>query len=162
DMATFIGSSNIGDGPGRQLWDHKYGDLRGDRRHLLKVYGTYQLPWNGTLGAFGLYQSGQPWETWNYEVYRSLPGFGTSTSESARFAENAGSRRTDAHYQMDMTYTQNVPIRGLNLQLQLDAFNVFDNQTGYDVQPAVHTARYGLAREFFDPRRFQLALRLEF
>jgi hypothetical protein len=162
DMSTFIGSSNIADGPGRQIWDHKYGDLRGDRRHLLKLYGTYQLPWNGVVGAFGLYQSGQPWETWNYEIYRSLPGFGTSTSETARFAENAGSRRTDAHYQMDMTYTQNVPIRGLNLQLQLDAFNVTNNQTGYDIQPALHTARYGEAREFFDPRRFQLAVRLEF
>lgn len=162
DMSTFIGSSNIADGPGRQIWDNKYGDLRGDRRHLLKLYGTYSLPWAATVGAFGLYQSGQPWEPWNYEIYRSLPGFGTSTSDTARFAEPSGSRRAEAHYQFDMTYTQNVPIRGLNLQLQLDAFNVLDNQTGYDVQPSTHSALFGRPREFFDPRRFQLALRLEF
>ena len=32
DAAIFIGSSNIGDGAGRQLWNMKYGNLRGDRR----------------------------------------------------------------------------------------------------------------------------------
>ncbi|HEY0141815.1 MAG TPA: carboxypeptidase regulatory-like domain-containing protein [Thermoanaerobaculia bacterium] len=163
DMATFIGSSNIGDGPGRQIWDNKYGDLRGDRRHLLKVYGTYNLPWNAVIGAFGIYQSGQPWEAWNYEIYRTLPGFGTSTSDTARYAEPAGSRRSPAHYQVDMTYTQNVGIfRGYNLQFQLDAFNMLDNQTGYDFQPSVHSAQFGEARQFFDPRRFQLAVRFEF
>ena len=163
DMATFIGSSNIGDGPGRQLWDNKYGDLRGDRRHLLKLYGTYNLPWNGVIGAFGIYQSGQPWEAWNYEIYRTLPGFGTSTSDTARYAEPAGSRRSPAHYQVDMTYTQNVPIfRGYNIQFQLDAFNLLDKQTGYDFQPSVHSAQFGQARQFFDPRRFQLAVRFEF
>ena len=32
DANVFIGSSFIGDGAGRQLWDIKDGDLRGDRR----------------------------------------------------------------------------------------------------------------------------------
>ena len=41
DANIFIGSSNIADGAGRQLWDFKDGDLRGDRPHLLKVYGYY-------------------------------------------------------------------------------------------------------------------------
>src|SRR5262249_7248474 len=36
DMNTFIGSSNIGDGAGRQLWNFKYGTLRGDRPYLVK------------------------------------------------------------------------------------------------------------------------------
>ena len=68
--AIFIGSSIIADGAGRQLWDLKYGDLRGDRRHQLKLYGYYQLPWNASVGAFAIYQSGQPWESWDVEVYR--------------------------------------------------------------------------------------------
>ena len=37
DADIFIGSSNIGDGAGRQLWDFKYGDLRGDRRNVVKM-----------------------------------------------------------------------------------------------------------------------------
>ena len=51
DMNTFIGSSNIADGAGRQLWDNKRGDLRGDRPHLLKAYGFYSLNWKATAGA---------------------------------------------------------------------------------------------------------------
>jgi len=162
DLSIFIGSSNIADGPGRQMWDNKAGDLRGDRRHLLKLFGTYQLPWKASVGAFGLYQSGQPWEAWNYEIYRGLPGFGTSTSDTNRYGEPAGRRRSPEHYQVDLTYVQNIPISFLNLELKLDAFNIFDNQTGYNFEPSVHTATFGTPRDFFDPRRFELAFRVAF
>ena len=60
DANIFIGSSNIGDGAGRQLWNFKDGDLRGDRPHMFKLYGYYTLPWNATAGAFVIAQSGQP------------------------------------------------------------------------------------------------------
>ncbi|HYC59477.1 MAG TPA: TonB-dependent receptor [Thermoanaerobaculia bacterium] len=167
DSSIFVGSSALADGPGRQIWDNKYGDLRGDRRHQLKLYGSYALPWNGTVGAFAIYQSGQPWEAWNYEIYRNLPLFGTSTSDQARYAEPAGSRRTDGHYQMDLTYTQNIPfLNNYNLQFQLDAFNLADNQTGYNPEPSVHRTTglkpFGTDRDFFDQRRFQAAVRLQF
>ena len=38
--------------------ERKEGDLHGDRRHLVKVYGTYSLPWNASAGFYGIYQSG--------------------------------------------------------------------------------------------------------
>jgi hypothetical protein len=41
-------------------------------------------------------------------------------------------------------------------------FNVFDKQTGYSFQPAVHNSEFGQPRSYFDPRRFQLAARLRF
>ncbi|HEX8151483.1 MAG TPA: carboxypeptidase regulatory-like domain-containing protein, partial [Thermoanaerobaculia bacterium] len=162
DLNIFIGSSNMADGVGRQVWDNKYGDLRGDRRHIFKMYGTYSLPWNATAGAFALYQSGQPWEEWNWEVYRNQPGF-SGTSDLIRYAEPAGRRRTDDHYQIDFTYTQNIPIlTGYNLQLQADVFNLTDNQTGYNVQPAFHSAGFGQPRTFYEPRRFQLTAKFQF
>jgi carboxypeptidase family protein len=160
DDNLFIGSSNIGDGAGRQLWDNKTGDLRGDRPHMLKVYGYYFLPWRATAGAFGVAQSGQPWEAWNYEVYRPLVG--TSTSDTNRYAEPAGSHRTDPHYQLDLKYIQDVPFGRYNLQFVADVYNVFDNQTGYNIQPAVHTAGFGLPRNWFDPRRLELTARFRF
>ena len=160
DDNIFIGSSYLADGAGRQLWDYRYGNLRGDRRHQLKLYGYYGLPWNGSVGAYAIYQSGQPWETWSYEPYVALT---TSTSDASRYAEPAGSNRTDDHYQLDLNYTQNFPIGGtFNIQARLDIFNVFDNQTGYNIQNQVHLALYSLPREFFDPRRIQIAVRLEF
>ena len=160
DMNTFIGSSNIADGAGRQLWDNKEGELRGDRPHLLKVYGYRSLAWKATAGAFFVFQSGQPWEAQSYEPYRALT---TSTSDSNRNAEPAGSRRMDSHWQMDLNYTQNFRLGGrLNLQIVGDLFNVFDKQTGFNIQPSVHDSTFGLPRNFFDPRRLQVAARLQF
>ncbi|MGH9456362.1 MAG: carboxypeptidase regulatory-like domain-containing protein [Thermoanaerobaculia bacterium] len=159
DFATFIGSSNIADGAGRQIWDNKYGDLHGDRRHLLKVYGSYALPWNASLGGFALFQSGHAWEAWSWEPYRHLTG---SRSDTNRYAEPAGSRRTDDHYQLDLNYTQSIPVAGLNLQLVADMFNVFDKQTGYSPQPASHSSLFGVPRIRHSPRRLQLSVRLQF
>ena len=108
DLNIFIGSSNIGDGAGRQLWNFKDGDLRGDRPHLLKLYGYRELPWNGERRRFFVAQSGQPWEPGTTSPTRSLT---TSTSDTNRYAEPAGSRRSDSHYQLDLNYTQNFQLR---------------------------------------------------
>jgi hypothetical protein len=160
DMNTFIGSSNIADGAGRQLWDNKRGDLRGDRPHLFKIYGFRALPWNGTAGAYFVAQSGQPWEMQSYEPYIALT---TNTNDSNRNAEPAGSRRTDAHWQLDLNYTQTVRLKQrYAAQVVLDLFNVANKQTGYNFEPKFHTAGFGTARNFFDPRRFQVAFRLLF
>jgi hypothetical protein len=160
DANVYIGSSFIADGAGRQLWNFREGNLRGDRRHQFKVVGIYQVPWNASFGAFGVYQSGQPWETWSYEPYSNLTG---STSDTSRYAEPAGSRTSDAHYQIDLNYTQNFPIGNrFNIQLRGDVFNVTDNQTGYDIEPRIHSAGYGDPRNYYDPRRFQVMAKIEF
>lgn len=162
DGNIFIGSSNIADGGGRQLWDNKYGNLRGDRRHKLKIYGYHLLPWNASVGAFAIYQSGQPWEEHNYRAFPTSI-VGTSTSDTNRYAEPAGSHTTDAHHQLDLNYTQDFPIGDrFNIQARVDIFNVYDNQTGYNVQHNRNSANFGRIQTRYDPRRFQVALRFEF
>lgn len=137
DASIFIGSSNIGDGAGRQLWDMKYGDLRGDRRNVVKLNAGYDLPWRATVGAFALYQSGQPYQLESVLPYRPLTG---STSDTNRYAEPAGRRRSPAHHQLDLKYTQNVYAwRGATLQLIADIFNVYDKQTGYNYETRIGT-----------------------
>ncbi len=161
DMNTFIGSSNIADGAGRQMWDNKEGRLRGDRPHLVKVYGYHSLPWQATAGGYFVAQSGHPWQSEDYRVY--VPLVGTSTNSSNRYAEPAGSRRTDMHWQLDLNYTQNIRLPGsMNLQLVGDLYNVFDEQTGYNPQPNVLNSVFGVPRHYYDPRRFQLAVRFQF
>ena len=160
DGNIFIGSSNIGDGAGRQLWDFKYGNLRGDRRHQLKLYGYHSLPWKASVGLFAIYQSGQPWERQDVEVYRALT---TSLSDTNRYAEPAGSRETDDHYQLDLNYSHDFPLGNrFNIQARLDVYNVFDKQTGYNVQSLANSANFGREQSFYDPRRFQVAIKLEF
>jgi hypothetical protein len=160
DANVFIGSSFIGDGAGRQLWNFKDGDLRGDRPHLLKIYGYRRFPWNGSVGVYGVVQSGQPWEMWSFEPYRTLT---TSTVETNRYAEPAGSRRSPTHAQLDLNYTQNFKVgRRYNFQVLADVFNVFDKQTGYSFEPRKANSLFGQPRLYFDPRRFQIAGRFQF
>ena len=160
DDNIFIGSSNIADDAGRQLWNFRDGRLRGDRPHMFKIYGFRALPWKANIGAFAFAQSGHPWEMWSYEPYIALT---TNTSDTSRFAEPAGSRRTDPHYQLDLNYTQNVSLGSrLNLQLSADVFNVFNKQTGYSPQPGVHNSQFGQPRVYWDPRRLQFAARVQF
>ena len=160
DGNIFIGSSNIGDGPGRQLWDFKLGTLRGDRPNAFKVYGSYFLPWHASVGTFIVAQSGQPWEKWDYTLYSALT---TSTSETIKYAEPAGSRRAPSHAQMDLKYIQNLPIaKRYNAQLDVDVFNISNSQTGYNIEPRVHAAGFGQPQSFFDPRRVQVAFRFVF
>jgi hypothetical protein len=162
DANAFIGSSNIGDGAGRQLWNFRDGTLRGDRPHNLKIYGFYTLPWRANAGAFFTAQSGQPWETRSYRPYVALT---SSTTDSSRYAETAGIHRTDGHAQVDLNYTQNIPLaHRLNAQVVLDVYNIGNSQTGYNIEDRINNAAgtYGTARNFYDPRRVQLAFRLTF
>jgi hypothetical protein len=164
DFATFLGSSNIADGGGRQIWNYKYGDLHGDRRHLLKMNGYYNLPWHASVGAVTFFQSGHAWEAWSWEPYgpNGENVIGTNTSDTNRYAEPAGRRRTADHYQLDLKYTQNFHVVGMNLQVIGDLYNVFNKQTGYSPQPAMHLASFGVPRIFMAPRRLQLSARLQF
>jgi hypothetical protein len=160
DANVFVGSSFIGDGAGRQLWNYRDGTLRGDRPHMLKLYGYYQVPWNASVGAYFIAQSGQPWEKWSYEPYIALT---TSTSDASRYAEPAGSRRSAAHTQLDLNYTQSFRFgKWTNLQAVVDLFNVFNKQTGYNYDPAAHSATFGTPRSYYDPRRVQVAFRARF
>lgn len=160
DQAIFIGSSNIADGAGRQLWNFKEGNLGGDRRHVLKLYGYYQFEGSGRAGAYIVSQSGQPWETWDRFVYSSQTG---SSSDTIRFAEPAGSHTSDWHWQLDLNYTHDFAIGDAhNIQLRADIFNVFDNQTGYNIHRDVNDSGYGLPDSFIKPRRIQLAVKYQF
>ena len=161
DSNIFIGSSNIADDGGRQIWDNKYGNLAGDRRHQLKVYGYYQFPWNGRVGAYAIYQSGQPWQAQSYEPYLAI--IGTSRSDTNRYSEPAGAHRTGSHHQLDLNYTQAFIIKKrVSLELILDVYNVFNKQTGYNVQSSVHSALFGQTQSFFSPRRAQFGVRMQF
>jgi hypothetical protein len=64
---------------------------------------------------------------------------------------------------MDLKYIQNLPIaKRYNAQIDVDLFNVFDSQTGYNIEPRFHQAGYGSPQSFFDPRRAQVAFRFIF
>lgn len=156
DGNLFIGSSNLADGKGRQLWDGKEGELLGDKPHVFKAYGYYTTDWEANIGAYLLYQSGDVWEKWDGSEY----GYSSST---IRYAETAGSRRSPSHWQLDMNYTQDFHINEtFVVNFRADLFNVFDNQTGYSMNPYASSDTFGKARSHYNPRRLQLSARIAF
>ena len=160
DANLFIGSSNIGDGAGRQLWDNKLGRLRGDRPNAFKAYGSYSLQWNATVGFYAIAQSGQPWETHSFQPYAALT---TSVSNTDRYSEPAGIHRSPSHAQLDLNYTQEVPfLKRYRGALTVYVFNVGNSQTGYNIQPNFNAAGYGQPISFYDPRRIELTARFSF
>lgn len=156
DANTFIGSSLYGDGAGRYSWDNRYGTLSGDKPHLFKAFGYYTTDWNANIGAYLLFQSGKPWELWDGQYY----GYSAHTG---RYAESAGSRRGPSHWQLDLSYTQNFDLSDkYTLRFRADLFNVFDRQTGYNMNPTANSATFGEARNYYNPRRVQLSVGFDF
>lgn len=156
DGNLFIGSSNLADGKGRQLWDGKNGKLLGNKPHVLKLYGYYTTDWEANIGAYFIYQSGDVWEKWDGQAY----GYSSST---IRYAEHAGSRRSPSHWQMDLNYNQEFHLTDdLKVNVRADIFNVFDNQTGYSMNPYASSDTFGEARLRYSPRRVQLSAKISF
>jgi hypothetical protein len=160
DANIFIGSSNIGDGGGRQLWDYKEGNLHGNRPHVFKAFGTFQLPWSASVGFYALAQSGTSWEAWDRTVYSAI--IGTSTSETIRYAEPAGSRMSPNHYQLDLNYTHHLNFGKRRLDLVADLYNVGNKQTQYNPNPVKNSATFGSYFNLYAPRRLELTGRLKF
>jgi len=156
DANNFIGSSYYGDGRGRYPWDNRYGTLSGDKPHLLKVYGYYTVPWEANVGAYFVFQSGKPWEAWDGSIY----GYSSDTS---RYGEPAGSRRSASHWQLDLNYTQDFKVAGdFEMQFRADLFNVFNRQTGYNNNPYMSSETFGEYRNYYNPRTLQLSFNFEF
>ena len=166
DFNAFVGSSNIADSAGFQTWENRYGNLTGDQRHKVKFYGSYSFPWDGKLGIFAVYQSGQHYQWCDYTPYaaeyKAATG-GTLTSDSARYGEPAGSRVLSPHYQVDLNYTQTFWKRkNLGLSGTINLFNVFNRQTVTSVNESVHGGFLGMPNGYMAPRRTQLGLKFTF
>jgi hypothetical protein len=160
DANIFVGSSNIGDGAGRQLWNFKLGRLKGDRPHSFKVYGAYSVPWDASIGAYAVAQSGTPWEKHSFQPYAALT---TNTSDTNRYAEPAGSHRSAAHYQLDLNYTQELRfLKRYRAAAAFYVFNLFDKQTGYNISQNFSAADFGQPRSFYDPRRLEVTVKFIF
>jgi len=160
DGNIFIGSSNIGDSAGRQLWNMKEGRLHGDRPNALKLYGYYTLGWNATVGGFFSAQSGQVWEATSVQPYVN---YTSSTSATNRYAEPAGSRRTSPWYIFDLNYVQNIPLKGhLKLQGVIDVYNVFNTQTPYNYVSNLQSAQFNQPLSYLNPRRTQVSVKFSF
>jgi hypothetical protein len=133
DYATqlFYSSSYISDGPGLYVEDeNRNGILIGNRTHVAKLFGTYRLPTNTTIGAYLKYQSGRPYEARGFDIL-----YGTDYL----YLEEAGSRTTESWTNLDLLVSQGFTLGPGELTIGVSLFNVFNSQPALAVNPDVCT-----------------------
>lgn len=120
-VGVFNTSSFIQDGPGTNVQEpNRYGPLRQDRPHVLKVFANYMPFSKLTLGGYLRVQSGTPWNArardWEGAVLNYL--------------EPAGAHRNPTWTNFDVLASYRIKLSDRsNLSLEARIFNLFNTQT---------------------------------
>ncbi len=161
--SLFYASSYIQDGPGLLTTDPlRNGILTGDRTHVAKLFASYSLTTNTTLGGYLRFQSGLPWQAQVFDPSYQVPG---------QYAERAGSRRLSSWTNLDLLLAQTIPIGGVvTFRLEGRLLNVFNTQPPLSVDPVLYgdpentipNPDFAHATSYAPPRRFLLTGLLSF
>ncbi|RLB68304.1 MAG: hypothetical protein DRH08_01325, partial [Deltaproteobacteria bacterium] len=121
------GTNQIFDFPG--LTDYANGDLPQDRRHNLKLFGTYAFNSGFQFGGNLYLRSGRPINSLG--VHPTDPGaalygpmsFFTNGEPMPRGSQGT----TDTLWGLDTMFKYGLVMGGFNIDLRLDVFNIFDS-----------------------------------
>ena len=134
------------------------GLLIGDRPTTFKTQLLVQLPLNFLVGANHFYSTGFPWAL---RERISVPGLGR---ERILLEEKDGNRRGGNRNTVDMRVQWTAHLgQQMNLNLFLDAYNLFNNDAAEGVQSTTASSSVvGLPRRIVLPRRLQVGARFRF
>jgi hypothetical protein len=129
--------------------------LQGDRTYMFKLQGTYFLPYDFSVSANFVAQTGKP-------IARMIPVDGMNQGAFLVMAEPRGTLyRLDPMYVFDMRLEKKIGLGPrAGLRLSVDAFNLFNADT------MTQTVIIGTSESFMKPdaiaapRRVQLSLRI--
>jgi hypothetical protein len=108
----------------------------GGRRHLLKLTGSYMLPYQVLLGANFRWQSGLPYNR-TFQVAgctASVTVNCVSQGATTILAEPRGSRELPALSTLDLRLGRFFRLGGNRFEVSVDAYNVANANTVYDVR----------------------------
>ncbi len=134
------------------------GLLQGDRTYMLKLQGSYFLPYGFSISASYMAQSGKP-------IARTISVIGMDQGAFSVFAEPRGSTyRLDSWNLLDLRIEKEFRFGDrYGVKIAADVFNLFNSDTMIET-----LSTRGLAEGFMEPsriippRRVQLAVRLMF
>jgi hypothetical protein len=150
----FFASSALHDGDGIFIDDPlRYGRLRGDRPHLLKLFATREIWRELSLGGYFRAQSGNAYQA----VRDDTQGF------DLRHLEAAGSRRTETWTNVDVLLQYGLSLGGAR-RVVLGGLiaNLFDEQAVLFVDQRTHVGTFEQPTLRADPRRFVFTARVDF
>jgi len=167
------------DQPG--LLDGGNGDLPNDRRHSVKVFGSYQITDDLNIGANFSWQSGKPLSAFGIhptDVFARAYG-SESFYKGGVLAQRGSEGRTDAVWNLDLTASYNIEFADFDVNLRADVFNVFNNDTAtefdeiYDDEALTNfnadgsgnyfvSPTYGMAENWQTPRYVRISASIRF
>jgi hypothetical protein len=131
--------------------------LQGDRTYMFKLQGTYFLPYDFSVSANFIAQTGKP-------IARMIPVDGMNQGAFSIMAEPRGSQnRLDSMYILDLRLEKKIDLGPrAGIRISADVFNLFNADT------MTQTVIVGTSESFMKPdaiappRRVQLSLRLSY
>ncbi|XPF93493.1 TonB-dependent receptor [Colwellia sp. RE-S-Sl-9] len=166
------------DQPG--LTDGANGNLPNDRRHQVKISGSYQVIENLNLGANFNFTTGRPRNSFGYhptDVFASYYG-AESFVKDGELVSRGSEGRTPNTWTLDLSATYNLDWEGNDIMFRADIFNVTNNDkatqlneinerldgsdpvTGADF--GEHNPTYGLASSYQTPRYVRFSVSATF
>lgn len=108
-----------------ELLDNAYGTLQNNREWQFKAYGSYRFDFGLVGGLNMFYMTGNP---------ISKLGADRSYGLDERFVTPRGSEgTTDSWLNFDLSFSYPIQLKGFQIDLLLDVFNVADNQVAVEV-----------------------------
>jgi outer membrane receptor protein involved in Fe transport len=158
-----------GDFDAPEFMEHSRGNLPNDRRHNLKLYGTYLWESGLLLGGNFYYRSGRPFNSFGYhptdwlaQAYPiSFYTFGEPTPRGC-----CGT--TPDIWSLDLTLGYNWSWAGAECNARVDVFNLFGNDEIVSAReraedpPGQPEPTYGAAWDYQDPRSVRIGFRVSF
>ena len=135
---------------------------------LKRELGLFEVTLSGVgiiLGAGFGWRSGRIYYRLGNVSDNLLPGTNTNLFNSwgpYYSLDPPGTHRLGHAWWLDLRLIKDFSIGDTELSVIVDAFNVTNNQTGYNIQNKFNSAGYGDPRSYFDPRRFQVMAKIEF
>jgi hypothetical protein len=155
------------------IWHNGYGILTLDRPHRFRLDGYWVTPWRLSVGLQAFVESGAPVNKMGY--------FNGGYGPVVYLVPRGSAGRLPTLWEANLTLGYSIPLGPVTATLQMDLFNVFDNQipiatdegwanrppegfpaTIYDPNQEQSNEDYGSVTGRSDPRAFRAALRVSF
>ncbi|PWB68334.1 MAG: hypothetical protein C3F15_16610 [Holophagae bacterium] len=140
--------------------EHSSGDLPGDIRHNLKLYGAYAWDFGLQAGGRVSFHTGAPIDSFGrhpsdpWAAATNYPSFYTGGEPRPRGCCG----RTDDALWFDLLLKYDFSAVGLGWNVRLDAFNILNSHDVLRVENMAETPANGVARDDYgEPRTFQTA-----
>ncbi|WP_337840778.1 TonB-dependent receptor [Rheinheimera sp.] len=160
------------------LMDGADGYQANDRRHVFKLYGSYDLLEDLTVGFNSTLASGRPMSAFGrgypdddpmvYGSYGDTFYLYDPVSDTYSFVPRGSIGRTPWSFKLDLSANYMFELGGVDMRATLNIFNVLDSQEiesineHYETTPGVKNQYYGAAYTWQEPRSIQLGLEARF